>query len=159
VQFQNGNVAAAFQLSRLFGGTVGGFTATAAVVGGATEVTLSNFTGAETRFGSLADGRYGVRVLASAVSSAGVALDGNGDGTSGDDFTLFDLAANNLFCLFGDVNGDATVNAADYAQMRTALGTSVGQAAYLDFLDFNGDGTINSFDFGQFRNRFGGIIP
>ena len=41
-----GTVAAAFGLTRIGGGTVGGFTATSSVVGGVTVVTLNGFTGA-----------------------------------------------------------------------------------------------------------------
>ncbi len=157
--FAGGNVAAAFGLSRIGGGAVGGFTATAAVVGGVTVVTLSSFTGAETQFGSLADGRFSVLVRANLVSSDGRPLDGNGDGTGGDDFTLAGTTANGLFRLYGDVNGDGVINAVDFGQFRGAFGTSTGQVAYRDFLDFDGDGQINAFDFAQFRTRFGSSVP
>src|SRR5262249_52309247 len=52
-----GPVASAFTLTRAGGGPVD-FTATATVMSGVTVVTLNNFTGTETEFGSLADGRY-----------------------------------------------------------------------------------------------------
>ncbi len=156
VTFVNpGDVAAAFGLSRIGGGAVGGFTATVNVQGGVTVVTLSGFTGAESDFGSLADGRYSLTVRASQV----VGLDGDGNGTPGDDYALAGTVANGLFRLFGDAEGNGVVNAFDYAQFRPTFGSSTGQAAYLDWLDFNGDGTINAFDFGQFRNRFGAGVP
>ncbi len=154
-----GAVDAAFGLSRIGGGAVGGFTATANVVNGKTEVTLSGFTGAETQFGSLADGRYAVVVRANQVTAGGQQLDGDGNGTGGDDFTLNGTTTNGLFRLYGDVTGDGTVNAADFGPFRNAFGTSVGNPLYLDFLDVNGDGTINAFDFAQFRTRFGSSVP
>ncbi len=154
-----GAVADAFGLSRIGGGAVGGFTATANVVGGATVVTLSGFTGAESEFGSLADGRYTVLVRANQVTAGGTQLDGDGNGTGGDDYTLAGSTANGLFRLYGDASGDGTVNAFDFAQLRNAFGSSTGNPAYRDYLDFNADGTVNAFDFGQFRPRFGSSVP
>jgi hypothetical protein len=159
VTFANNDVTAAFGLSRIGGGAVGGFTATASVANGVTVVTLSGFTGAETQFGSLADGRYSVLVRASLVSAGGQQLDGDGNGTGGDDYALAGSVANGLFRLFGDVNADGVVNAFDFGQFRPAFGSSAGQAGYLDYLDVNGDGSINAFDFGQLRTRFGSSVP
>jgi hypothetical protein len=88
-----------------------------------------------------------------------VGLDGNADGTSGDDYTLTGAVANGLYRLYGDANGDGTVNAFDFAQFRGAFGTALGQPAYLSFLDFDGDGIINAFDFARFRTRFGSGVP
>jgi probable HAF family extracellular repeat protein len=150
-----GSVAGAFRLSRIGGGSVGGFTATPSIVGGVTVVTLSGFFGAETRFGSLADGGFSLTVLANQVSVGGQQLDGNGDGIPGGDYVLNGTAANGLFALFGDANGDSVVNGFDFGQFRNAFGSSSTDSAYIDWLDYNGDGTINGFDFGQFRNRFG----
>ena len=64
-----------------------------------------------------------------------------------------------LFRLFGDVNGDKTVNVLDLAAFRNAFGTASTDANYVSFLDFNGDGAINGADLAQFRNRFGVILP
>ena len=47
---------------------------------------LSDFTGPATQNGSLADGRYTLTVLASQVTANGTTLDGNGDGTAGDNY-------------------------------------------------------------------------
>jgi hypothetical protein len=152
-----GAVANAFMLTRVGGGAVGGFTAAAAVVGGVTVVAVGGFTGAETQFGSLADGRYTLTALASRISAGGVALDGNGDGTPGDDYTFGD--PDGLFRYFGDVNGDRVVNGLDFAAFRPAFGTSAGDPAYLAALDFDGDGAINGLDFAQFRPRFGLSLP
>jgi hypothetical protein len=144
-----GPVANAFTFTRNGGGAVGGFSATANVVNGVTVVTLNNFTGAETEFGSLVDGRFTLTVLANQVSAGGVNMASNAAFTD----------TNGLFRLFGDVNGDQTVNGLDLGFFRNAFGTQTGDANYLSYLDLNGDGVINGFDLGQFRTRFGTVLP
>ena len=68
---------------------------------------------------ALADGRYTLTVLSANVrDSFGAALDGDGDGQAGGD------NMSHLFRLFGDVNGDAAVNGADFAVFRTAFGAA-----------------------------------
>jgi hypothetical protein len=121
-------------------------------------VTLT-FTGGAVNGVSLADGRYTLTVLAGQVSTGGVALDGDGDGQAGGDFVLAgDPVTNKLFRLFGDVNGDGTVNGLDLAAFRATFGTIVGSPSYVAFLDSTGDGAINGLDLTAFRNRFGVII-
>lgn len=157
---QPSNIAAAFQLTRLGGGAVGGFTATQAVVAGKTVVTLSGFTGTETEFGSLADGFYRVKVLSAQVSAGGLALDGNGNGVADptDDYQLDGNTTNKLFRYFGDANGDAAVSGIDFGFFRGCFGLGVGQPGYLDYFDFNGGG-IGGADFGQLRLRYGTALP
>jgi hypothetical protein len=152
VAFLNGDVAWAFQLTRIGGGAVGGFTATVGVVNGVTVVTLGGFTGAETQAGSLADGRYALTALSAAISANGAALDGDGDGTSGGDFVFADSGAssgNQLFRLFGDATGDRAVNQADLTLFRAAYGG--GDPTF----DVNGDGVINAADLSAFRANYG----
>lgn len=124
-----------------------------------TVVTLS-FTGGAVDNDSLADGRYTLTVLAGQVGSPNGALDGDGDGQAGGDFvSAGNSAANPIFHLFGDVNGDAAVNGLDLAAFRNSFGSTSSDAAYASFLDVNGDGAINGTDLVQFRNRFGVILP
>src|SRR5207249_1184145 len=104
---------AAFTLARNSDGAAVTFTATASVVGGVTVVTLNGFGGAATQFGSLADGRYTLTALAGQISANGFQLDGNGDGTGGDDYAFGD--AQGLFRFYGDANGDRRVDVADLA--------------------------------------------
>jgi FG-GAP-like repeat/Dockerin type I domain len=59
-----------------------------------------------------------------------------------------------FFRLFGDFNGDGTVNNSDSFQFSRDFNKSVGQTGYLAFFDFNGDGTINNSDSFQFNKRF-----
>jgi hypothetical protein len=118
-----------------------------------TVATLS-FIGGAVDYDSLADGRYTLTVFAGSVSSIGGSLDGNGDGTGGDDYVLVGApnTPTNLFRLYGDVNGDGTVDASDFIVFRQYFG-GVNFA-----FDFNGDGSISASDFNQFRLRFGGSI-
>ena len=141
------------------GGVGGGavtFTATSSTVGGVTVVSLSGFVGAETSSGSLADGRFLLTALAPQITVGGQQLDGNGDGTPGDNFTLTD--AQGLFRLFGDGNGDRRVDNADFFQFRTTFGLASTNPAYLAFYDVNADGIVDNADFFQFRTRFGTSI-
>jgi hypothetical protein len=143
----------AFTLVRFSDGAIVQFNATATLVNGVTVVTLDNFGGNATDFGSLADGRYLLTALANQISFSGEPLDGNADGTAGDNFAAVP------FRLFGDVNGDGTVNGFDLGFFRNAFGTQTGDPNYLSYFDLNGDGVINGFDLGQFRTRFGTMLP
>ena len=144
-----GPVTSAFTLTRTGGGSVG-FMAHVDNSSGVTVVTIDTFTGADTQFGSLADGRYTLTALASQISA-------NGQQLGGGDYTFTD--AQGLFRYYGDVNGDQTVNGFDLGFFRSAFGTSTGDPSFLSYLDINGDGTINGFDLGQFRTRFGTTLP
>jgi hypothetical protein len=152
----SGSPDQAFTLTRNGGGAVS-FTATVSIQNGGTVVLLDHFTGADAEFGSLADGRYTLTALAAQISVGGQALDGDADGTAGGNFVFNDTQG--LFRLFGDVNGDRTVNGFDLGFFRNAFGTQTGDPNYLSYLDLNGDGVINGFDLGQFRTRFGTMLP
>jgi hypothetical protein len=145
------NPADAFTLKRQSDNAVVNLSAVQA----GSNVTLS-FTGGaiDGTFGpfSLQDGRYTLTVLAAQVN--GGDFDGNGDGTTGDNYVLVGTpgTAPNLFRFFGDINGDGTVSASDFIQFRQYFG-GVNSA-----FDFDGDGSVAASDFIQFRLRFGGSI-
>jgi hypothetical protein len=130
------------------------FTATVSVVADATRVTLDHFVGPAAEFGSLANGRYTLKILANQVSTPAGALDGNGDGTPGDDYTFG--AAQGLVRLYGDGNGDGKVDAADLALFRQTFGRVAGDPLYQSGFDVNGDGVINCTDLTRFRQAYGG---
>lgn len=146
VSFANG-VANAFTLTRNGGGSVA-FSASASVVNGVTVVTLNNFTGVETQFGSLRDGRFTLTALASQISNAGGQLNGGVNYTFGD--------AQGLFRFFGDVNGDRRVDIADFGLFAVSY---LNAANYIAAFDFNGDGVIDIADFGQFSIRYFTNLP
>jgi ELWxxDGT repeat protein len=88
--------------------------------------------------GRLGDGRYHLVLESDVVrGKSGQALDGNGDGTAGGDYSF------EFFHLGGDVNRDATVNFADLVALAQNYGTTGktwGQG------DFNADGSVNFAD-------------
>ena len=56
-----------------------------------------------------------------------------------------------LHRLYGDANGDRTVNAADLTLFRNVFGAVTTDPTF----DFNGDGVINAADLNRFRTNFG----
>jgi hypothetical protein len=151
-----GSLQNAFTLIRTGGGAVS-FTATASTIGGRTVVTFNNFTGPETEFGSLRDGRYTLTALANQINVNGVPLDGDGDGTPGGNFVFGD--AQGLFRFFGDYNGDRHVDIGDFGLFATTYGLHTGQPGFNAAFDFNGDGQIDVADFSQFSIRFFAMLP
>jgi extracellular elastinolytic metalloproteinase len=140
------NPADAFQLVRQGDNAVVGL---AAVVSNSptTSVTITATSG-PLDFSSLADGRYTLTVNAAQVSSGGGGLDGNGDGTGGDNYVLVGNPTNGLFRLYGDVDGDGQVSVSDFLAFRLAfLGPN-------EALDFDDSSAVFSPDFIQFRLRF-----
>jgi uncharacterized protein (DUF2141 family) len=108
------------------------------------------FSGVNTDFTSLKDGRYTLRVSAAQVADlAGNHLDGNSDGRGNDDYVLASSGSAGVFRLFSDFNGDGTVATNDFIAFRQCY-NSVN-----DMFDFDGDGFVSASDFIQFRQRFG----
>ncbi|MBX7105905.1 MAG: hypothetical protein K1X57_17610 [Gemmataceae bacterium] len=143
------NAALAFQLRRLSDNAI--VALNAAVTSGPTTAVTLTFTGGPLEFGSLADGRYELTVFATQV--AGGSLDGNGDGTSGDNFVLTSTGSAGIHRLFGDSDGDADVDSQDFTAFRLAFGSS--NPAF----DGDGDGDVDAADFTIFRLRFGNMLP
>jgi hypothetical protein len=90
---------------------------------------------------SIADGVYDLTLHAAAVTNA------NGVPMAADRVDTF-------FRLYGDTNGDGTVNNTDTFKMKTTFLKNVGDAGYLAYLDYNGDGTVNNSDTFQLKKRF-----
>jgi len=61
----------------------------------------------------------------------------------------------NLTLVNGDVNGDNSVNVADFLALRQAFGTSSGGGGFNPNADLNGDGSVNVTDFLILRANFG----
>jgi hypothetical protein len=104
----------------------------------------------------LADGVYQLEILGSAVDLSNTRLDGNGDGTTGDTYTLLGSAQNGLFQMTSDFNADTGVSVFDFTTFSYWFGTSVGAAP--EYADLNGDQGISVFDFTFFSDAFGGGV-
>ncbi len=104
---------------------------------------------------SLADGDFQITVDASLVNLDNKLLDGNGDGTGGDNYVFGTLSADRFYCLFGDHNGNGLVDLFDFSAFRAAYATSSSHPNYVQHFDVDGNGLINLFDFSRFRNNYG----
>jgi hypothetical protein len=151
-----GGVNGAFQLRRLSDNALVTLDGTASIIdnsGSGTKVTLFfDIAGlaVDGKAGnvSLADGRYALTAVAANITNGSGQLDGNGDGTAGDNYSLTGTPANGLFRLFGDADGSGQVTSSDFLAFRLAFLSS--NAAF----DFDGSGQVDTGDFLQFRLRF-----
>lgn len=57
--------------------------------------------------------------------------------------------------LFGDINGNQTVNNQDYGLMRQSFLKSTGESGFNAAFDLDNNGLVNNADFSQFHARFG----
>jgi hypothetical protein len=154
VSFAGNDPTSAFSLVRNDNANVS-FTGTASVINGRTVVILNGLSGAATEHGSLADGRYTLRALAANINVGGVLLDGDNDGVAGGDYTF----TNGLLRMFGDANGDAHVDIADFGLFSSSFNLNSSQTGFLAYFDWNNDGTIDIADFGQFSVRMFTVLP
>jgi hypothetical protein len=95
----------------------------------------------------LADGNYQLRLIASGIkNAAGDALDGDGNGTGGDDygFVFYRLTGDTQVDVSGAPRADRTVDFVDYQVMARNFGKT--HATPQDG-DFNYDGVVDSVDF------------
>ncbi len=111
------------------------------------------FSGTSVRGGSLSDGNYRLTLLATDISNAGGQLDGNGDGTGGDDFVRGAVEADAFFRLFGDTNGNRITTGAEFGQIRLSLNRTAPDPAYNELFDLDGNGLVSGAEFGQLRLR------
>ena len=135
--FQN---PGAVTLTRTLGGpatvvTIGSGLVITPGAGSSSSITLTfqNASLSGVEFGSLADGRWQLAIPSLGYTS-----------------TLNDP---NLRRLFGDINGDGTVDGTnDFAQFGNAFGTTTANSPF----DFDANGNIDGpADFAQFGARFG----
>lgn len=139
-------LAAAFSLTRSGPGSPAGAVPLAFnLVGNMMTITFvaGSFTSTTVAEPSLIDGNYTLTLVAANIQSPGGLLN------NGVDQTL------NFKRLFGDGDGNANVNADDFALFGNGFGASFGGANYNTAFDANLDGIIDADDFAQFGNRFG----
>ena len=98
------------------------------------------FSGTPIVGGSLADGVYDLRVVASAVHS------GPGTAMAADYATKFHR-------LFSDSDGDGDSDNGDMARLRPTYGKVAGDPNYVWYWDYNNDGDVDNADVAQIRSR------
>ncbi len=112
-------------------------------------ITFLSGTGVITRLNgnSLTDGRYILNVPQSSIShrSSLVPLS--------EDVIIGDQASDGLFRLYGDLNGNASLDKTDIQAFNRAFRTSVGNSSYIAALDELGDGYIGVDDQTKFRKN------
>lgn len=138
-----GTPAAAVTISKAGGGSVMPNVA----VDNSGPATILTITFADTtQFGSIEDGDYTIALNGAMIRDlAQNAM----TGTPTTSFHRF----------YGDVNGDRTINGADFNPFRLAYGSTSADANFNTDLDHNADGAINGYDFSIFRTRYGQTMP
>lgn len=81
-------------------------------------------------------------------------LDGNSDGTGGDNHVFGDQAEDGCFRLFGDSDGDRDVDGQDFGRLFETFFRSLGQPGFNPAFDYDGDNDVDGQDYGQFAGRF-----
>lgn len=135
----------ALQLLTSTGAAVPGVTISVAASTDGRTFTVT-FSGSAVVGGSLADGRYQLRVRGAGVRDVA----GNS------------LAADqcyNFVRYFGDVDGDGLVGSADLAAFNTTYGKAATSPAFLWYFDFDGNGAVNNTDYLQFQKRYNKALP
>ena len=152
----------AFQIINRGTGQALNFAVTTAVVDGKTTATLAflagnSVYGRQTEF-ALNDGNYQLTIDATKVTYLGLQLDGNRNGTAGDNFVFGAVAADKFFRYFGDMDGDRDVDATDYGRLGLTYRKIVGQTGFNKFFDYDGDGDVDATDYGRFSLRYRKIL-
>ncbi len=126
------------------------------VEGGKTVVTFTFLPGDSVNAaGLLQNGDYQLTIRASQVSSLGLSLDGDGDGTVGDDYVFGALEVDKFYRKFGDGNGNGTVDLLDFAEFRRTFGATPADSSWNRAYDYEGDNNVGLLDFAEFRRNFG----
>lgn len=122
-------------------------------VGGVTHIQLAFLPSsaspprAGTMPASLIDGNYLLTIVGSEVSSRDTGI------VMAADHHFGEVAADNLFRLFGDRNGDRSVNSQDLGWIAQSLFEEDQSPRYDPWFDIEGDGDVDSVDFAQFRRN------
>jgi len=101
----------------------------------------------------LTQGVYQLEIIDSVTDVLGRPLDGDGDGTGGDEYLLQGDSTNGFYQLSAEYNGDQGVSVFDFTTFSYWFGSIVGIAP--EYADNNGDGGVSVFDFTAFSINFG----
>jgi hypothetical protein len=108
-----------------------------------------------TASGSLVDGEFQLAIDATKISSQGLLLDGNRDGSVGGDFIFGAEQADRFYRKYGDYNGNGIVDLLDFAAFRRGFGSNEASAYWNEAFDVDGDKVIGLLDFAALRRNFG----
>ncbi len=103
----------------------------------------------------LANGNYFLNTSVAGITSNGIELDGAHNGVGGSATNNSGQEVDEFWRLFGDVNGDRTVNAQDSKVFASAYGSNNSESNYVWYLDVDMDGNINTTDYNAFKADFG----
>ena len=158
VEFESNDVAGAFSLERsatsTSPGTFGSVSLTANPSSGATDSVTITFSGTYSSYTSLVDGFYNFKIDASKVTGRDGNLDGDGDESPGGNYVVNGNTTNKFFRLYGDSNGSATTDIADWGPFLAAFNMGPNSV-----FDYEIDGNVGLSDFAQFRARYNLITP
>jgi hypothetical protein len=124
--------------------TTNGLGQTVATLSFATNSGSATSVGDGVESGSLSDGSWVLRIAGAGVTNgAGIPMAA--------DYQTATTGSGRIHRLFGDADGNATVDASDFA----LFGGDFGQTVSGSIFDFDNNGTSNAIDFAEFGNRFG----
>ncbi|TWU58011.1 endo-1,4-beta-xylanase [Rubripirellula reticaptiva] len=120
---------------------------------------LSAITGTTTvnQYGGLENGDYRITIDSSLVTKRNTVamLDGDGNGSSGGNYSLGDNPLDRFYSLYGDVDGDGIVGVTDFIQFRNSYAKSPGQNGYNAGFSYDLDGLIGVAEYIRFRSTYG----
>lgn len=138
-----------FQLENLTDSTFAGLTfAWDYSTPGKTKVTLT-FIGAGAANGSLLDGNYKLTV------ASGLTYDG---GTLASAFEYGGTPGDDMYRLFGDIDGSRFVGVADFSAFLSSYGSTTSDAAFVEGFDVDDSGFIGFADFSAFIGNYGKVL-
>jgi len=112
-------------------------------------LTFTDLTG-----NSLPDGNYLATLLAAGITdAAGNSLDGDGNGTGGDDYRF------TFFRYYGDLDGDRDVDHLDLYGFQQTYRKTAADPTYNAALDFDADGAIGPADLAAYQLRYLSRLP
>jgi hypothetical protein len=135
---------------------------TTSLTDGKTKVTLTFLNGLSVHkrkydYG-LVDGNYRLNIDAAKVTYLGLQLDGDRDGTAGDNYEFGATAADRFFRFFGNTDADRDVDGSDYYRLGLTFRKVQGQAGFNPCLDYDGDGDVDGQEYYQFSLRFRKVL-
>ena len=109
--------------------------------------------------GSLVDGNFQLTIDGDRITSQGIAIDIDGDGSPGGTLIIGDEEAEEFYRLFGDADRNRVVNVVDLLGFRQTFLLLTGNALFDNTFDSNIDGIINVIDLLRFRQNFLKNLP